>query len=71
MLEAKVYAPELAGLKGRDWGAHAERDAYFVENIHVDPMMLADRWGVKPRFVMMRQRRLGVRKCANPRDKNN
>lgn len=62
-----VYAPDL-------WPRRADpkqtrHDAAIREACGVDPAIIAATLDISERFVRMRQRKLGLRKCRNPRDK--
>jgi hypothetical protein len=64
-----VYAPDLWEPKPRY--RTKGRDEHLRENCNVDPAMLAEDLGVTEGFVRMYQRKLGLRKCLNPRDGGN
>lgn len=42
-----------------------EKDDYIRQNRGIEPAMLADDLGVTERFVVQRQRKLGLRLCCN------
>jgi hypothetical protein len=46
-----------------------ERVAYLRDNQGVDPFMLAEHLGISEVTVQTMQRKLGLRRCANVRDK--
>jgi hypothetical protein len=53
----------------RRWRAFTkEREAYLRANAGVDAALLAQDLGVTTRFVIMFQRRLGLRRMTDPRD---
>lgn len=61
----RVHAPDLFPLKTRrKTGFTPERDAYLRAHPNVDPAILADALGLTEGFVVMYQRKLGIRKCV-------
>ena len=65
-MSVKVHAPEFWVPKAL--GLTQKRQAILRENFGVDPAILAIELGVKESTVRKWQRRLGLRRCANPRD---
>jgi len=63
----KVVAPELYTPRRKLRGRTPERDAYLRENHFVDPAILAADLGLKPQFVVVYLRKLGLRNCERAR----
>lgn len=59
----KILTPDL--YRKRSHLDNKKRDAYLREQAGIDPALLAHELGVSERFIIQRQRRLGVRKCTH------
>jgi hypothetical protein len=63
-----VRAPELFE-PNRPYLRNKKRNAYLRQNYGVDTAMLAADLGVTERFVRLLQRKLGLRRRTNQKDK--
>ncbi len=61
-----VHAPELFEPKMAK--RTRVRAKFLREIVGIDPAILADELGLKEITVRTMQRKLGLRKCSNPRD---
>jgi len=61
----RVVCPEM--LPKKSIYKNEKRDSYLRENAMIDPAILAAELGLSERFVKMRQRHLGIRKCERNR----
>jgi hypothetical protein len=52
----------------RDIYKNKTRDKYLKENHFIDVAILADKLNLSVRFIQMRMRHLGLRKCKNKVD---
>ena len=68
-MAAKVHAPDMLDYhRGRKPhpGFTPELKAYLIENQGVDPHILAEERGLTPRFIIICQRKLGLRTLTSP-----
>jgi len=57
-----VRAPELFARKGSR--TQTKHDALLRERVGIDPAIIAAELGITERFIRIRQRKLGLRKCT-------
>ena len=60
----RIRAPELYDTKRRCNGFTPEREAILRAQAGIEPAILAMQLGLTERFVIMYQRKLGLRKCV-------
>lgn len=64
-----IHAPDLYPRKTLPCDRTRVHDAAIRRYGDADPLLVAALLGVAESFVCQRQRALGLRKCANPRDR--